>query len=262
MAEPARAEPLVTLSGVGLSLGGRVILDGVDLAVKPGRIVTLIGPNGAGKTTLIRLALGLLKPDRGTVRRRPNLRVGYLPQKLRVDPVLPLTVKRLMGLTARVGTADRRRALAEVGAAHLERAAVQDLSGGEMQRVMLARALLREPDLMVLDEPIQGVDVAGQLALYDLIGAIRDRHGCGILMVSHDLHMVMAATDDVLCINRHVCCHGHPEAVSQHPEYLALFGPRAAGSLAVYTHHHDHHHDLHGDVVDEHGLARNERAAP
>jgi zinc transport system ATP-binding protein len=181
------------------------------------------------------------------VRLAPGARIGYVPQRLAIDDALPLTVRRFLGLAA-PRSAAIERALAETGVADLVDMPVQVLSGGEFQRVLLARALIREPDLLVLDEPVQGVDVAGQAALYDLIRRIRDRHGCGVLLVSHDLHLVMAATDRVVCLNHHVCCSGHPEAVARHPAYRALFGA-AADAIAVYAHHHDHRHDAHGHAV-------------
>jgi len=247
MAEPG---VLVALEAITLALGGRTVLEGVGLVVKRREIVTLIGPNGAGKTTLVRIVLGLVAPDSGRVWRAPGLRVGYVPQRLAIDPVLPLTVRRLLALTHPVGDAAATAALAEVGVDYLAGFAVSDLSGGELQRVLLARALLRAPDLLVLDEPLQGVDVAGQTALFEVIAAVRHRHGCGVLLVSHDLHLVMAGTDQVVCLNRHVCCSGTPEAVSRHPAYAALLGPAAARSLAVYSHHHDHRHDLAGEVIE------------
>jgi zinc transport system ATP-binding protein len=243
------AEPLVEARGVGVRLGGQDILSHIDLAVGPGEIVSLIGPNGAGKTTLIRVLLGLLPPAEGLVRRRAGLVVGYLPQRVAVDAVLPLTVRRLLSLTRPVPGEEAARALEEAGAAYLMDRSVHALSGGEMQRVLLARALLRNPGLLALDEPIQNVDVAGQAEMYGLISRIRERRGCGILMVSHDLHVVMASADRVVCLNRHVCCHGRPEDVSGHPEYLALFGPQAARNLALYTHAHDHRHGPEGEVV-------------
>ncbi len=246
------ADVLVAAQGLGFHRGGQRLLEGVDLAVGPGEIVTLIGPNGAGKTTLVRLLLGLERPDGGRVTRRPGLRVGYLPQRLQVDPVLPLDVSRLLTLTRRADRAAQRAALAEVGVAHLLHSPVQRLSGGELQRVLLARALLADPELLVLDEPTTGIDFNGQAELYRLIARLRDRRGCAVLMVSHDLHLVMAATDRVVCLNRHVCCQGEPESVRIHPEYLALFGPRVAANLAIYAHHHDHAHDLSGAVADGH----------
>lgn len=242
------SDALIRLDGVAVSFNGQSVLDDVHLSVQPGEIVTLIGPNGAGKTTLVRVVLGLLQPERGSVRRTPRLRIGYMPQKLHVDATLPLSVLRFLRLVPGV---DRKRALAalaEVGAEQVIDSPLQSISGGEMQRVLLARALLREPQLLVLDEPVQGVDVAGQAELYRLISRLRERHGCGVLMVSHDLHLVMSATDQVVCLNRHVCCSGHPEQVSGDPAFIELFG-QDAKSLAVYHHHHDHDHDLHGGVV-------------
>lgn len=227
---------------------GFTAVDNVDLSVKKGHIHALIGPNGAGKTTLVRAVLGLLKPDHGQVWRKPRLRVGYMPQKLHVDPTLPLSVLRFLRLVPGVDRARALAALGEVGAEHVIDSPLQKISGGEMQRVLLARALLREPELLVLDEPVQGVDVAGQAELYRLIGVLRDRYGCGVLMVSHDLHLVMSATDQVVCLNRHVCCSGHPEQVSSDPAFVELFG-QDARSLAIYHHQHDHSHDLHGSVV-------------
>ena len=241
-------EALIAAEGLTVRYGHHAVLEGVDISVRQGEIVTVIGPNGAGKTTLLRVLLGLLKPDTGIVRRRPGLRLGYLPQRVHVEPTLPLNVARLMTLTVRERAATVREALATTGVEHLMKAAVQTLSGGELQRVLLARTLLTDPDLLVLDEPVQGVDFAGESALYDLIGDIRQQRGCGVLMVSHDLHVVMAATGHVVCLHRHVCCEGSPEAVGQHPEYMQLFGPRAARALAVYTHHHDHAHANSGTV--------------
>jgi zinc transport system ATP-binding protein len=240
---------LVEARALTVRIGPHELLSAVDLAVGRGEIVSLIGPNGAGKTTLLRALLGVLKPTAGMVSRAKGLVVGYVPQRFQLDPVLPLTVERFMtiGLAPSPGALDA--ALAEVGAAHLRQALMHELSGGEFQRALLARALLREPDLLMLDEPGQGLDFSGQLELYGLIEQIRNRRGCGVLLVSHDLHIVMAATDRVVCLNRHVCCSGRPEAVSRHPEYMALFGPRAATSLAVYSHEHDHAHDLAGEVV-------------
>ena len=247
------SEALIQLAGVAVRFGGQDVLQDVQLTVRPAEIVTLIGPNGAGKTTLVRAVLGLLKPDSGSVQRKPRLRIGYMPQKLQVDATLPLSVLRFLRL---VGGVDRNRALAalaEVGAEQVIDSPLQSISGGELQRVLLARALLREPELLVLDEPVQGVDVAGQAELYRLITRLRDRHGCGVLMVSHDLHLVMSTTDQVVCLNCHVCCSGHPEQVSNDPVFVEMFG-QDAKSLAVYHHNHDHGHDLHGSVVDQPGL--------
>lgn len=243
---------LLEATRVSVRFGGRTVLDAVDARIDPGEIVTLIGPNGSGKTTLVRVLLGLLSPDAGGVRRARGLRIGYVPQRIHVEPTLPLTVAGFLGLGTRTGRAAYAAALAEVGIAALIDTPVQQVSGGEFQRVLLARALLRGPDLLVLDEPAQGVDVGGQRELYRLIARLRERRGCAVLMVSHDLHLVMAATDRVLCLNGHICCHGEPEAVSADPEYHRLFGPLEP-ELAVYTHHHDHEHDVPADAAADRG---------
>jgi zinc transport system ATP-binding protein len=242
-------DPLVQLSSVSVSLGGREVLCGVDLAICKAEIVTLIGPNGAGKTTLARTLLGILKPSIGTVTKAPDIQIGYVPQRMAVEAALPLTVRRLLTLTARHEAADMEKCLSEVGAEHLIDRQASELSGGEYQRVLLARALLGSPDLLILDEPTRGIDFAGQTALYELLARIRREHGCAILLVSHDLHVVMAASDRVICVNGHVCCEGAPEAVTSDPAYVALFGPGHAESLAVFKHHHDHEHNVSGDVV-------------
>ncbi|AVF02824.1 MULTISPECIES: metal ABC transporter ATP-binding protein [Devosia] len=246
-------EPLITLAGAGVRSGGRVLVEGVDLSISRGEIVTLIGPNGSGKSTTAKMVTGVLRPSMGTVTRKPGLTIGYVPQKLAIDWTLPLTVERLMTLTGRFSSAEIGEALEAVGAAHLRKAAVQELSGGEFQRVLFARAMIRKPDLLVLDEPVQGVDFSGEVALYQLIRQIRDKTQAGILMISHDLHVVMAETDTVICLNGHVCCRGTPNAVKTSPEYLRLFGDRAGSALAIYEHHHDHEHHEDGCVVGAHG---------
>ncbi len=247
-AEPA-VGPLVRGRAIAKSFGGRSVLHNVDVRVDPGEIVAIVGLNGSGKTTLVRILLRLLKPDTGRISSPAGLRIGYMPQRLPVDPAMPLTVERFLSLGLRNGKPRIDEVLDEVGAGHIGTSPVQAISGGEMQRVLLARALLRDPDLLVLDEPVQGVDVTGQSALYRLIGRIRDERGCGVLVVSHQLHLVMAATDWVICLNNHVCCAGQPESVSRHPEYIALFGEQVASGLAVYAHTHDHVHDAAGNVV-------------
>ncbi len=235
-------KPLLTLSSAGIQRQGRWLVRDVDLSVSPGEIVTLIGPNGSGKSTTAKMAVGLLEPDEGTCVRKPGLTIGYVPQKLNIDRTLPLTVKRLLTLSARHSDAAIGEALTAVGIPGLVNAEVQHLSGGEFQRTLLARAMIAKPDILVLDEPVQGVDFAGEVALYDLIQEIRETTGCGVLLISHDLHMVMAATDTVLCLNGHVCCTGTPEVVSADPEYVRLFGKRASEALAIYRHKHDHVH--------------------
>jgi zinc transport system ATP-binding protein len=242
--------PLIDVQSVSVDLGGRHILHDVSLQIREREIISLIGPNGAGKTTLVKAVLGLLQPSAGRIVRRPRLRTAYLPQRLKIDPALPMTVERFLQLGNEGESSAVPVVLKEAGVSRLRRTPLQAVSGGEFQRVMLARCLLRKPELLVLDEPGQGMDVSGQEELYGLVKSIRDRYGCGILLVSHDLHFVMAATDNVVCLHHHVCCTGHPEAITGHPEFLRLFG-RPAMNLALYTHEHDHAHDLHGDVVDE-----------
>jgi zinc transport system ATP-binding protein len=244
---------IAEMAGAGVSRDGRWLVEGIDLTIRRGEIVTLIGPNGSGKSTTAKLLTGVLKPDAGTVRRVDGLRVGYVPQKLSIDWTLPLSVKRLMNLTARHSKAEVDAALAAVGISHLANDDVQHLSGGEFQRALLARAMIRKPDLLVLDEPVQGVDFSGEVALYDLIKQIRDETHCGVLLISHDLHVVMAETDTVICLNGHVCCRGNPESVARSPEYLKLFGTRAASTLAIYQHHHDHTHLPDGRVEEADG---------
>jgi zinc transport system ATP-binding protein len=242
------SEILIEASDISIRLQGRQVLSGVNLQVRRREILTLIGPNGAGKTTLVRILLGLLTAETGRIQRAPGVRIGYMPQRLALSENLPLTVRRFLNLGCNSCDSDVMKSADELGIRHLLESPMQRLSGGENQRVLLARALLRRPDLLVLDEPVQGVDVTGQSALYSLISHIRDRLGCGVLMISHDLHLVMATTDHVLCLHHHVCCSGHPENVSRDPAYLALFGHSVNAELAVYTHHHDHTHDIHGNI--------------
>lgn len=239
---------LLEAQDVGLERGGRVILDRISLRVQAGEVVVVIGPNGAGKTSLLRVLLGLWRPSKGKVVRSPRLRIGYMPQRVQVDPVLPLSVRRFLTLRYRAPEAELRSCLRSVGIEPLLNAPIQTLSGGEMQRVLLARALLAKPQLLVLDEPDQGVDVVGQGEVFDLIDQLRRANGCGVLMVSHELHLVMAAADRVVCIQQHVCCTGHPEEVSRNPEYLRLFPEASARAIGIYTHHHNHVHGLAGDV--------------
>ncbi|NQV54442.1 MAG: zinc ABC transporter ATP-binding protein ZnuC [Rhodospirillales bacterium] len=249
LSENPQQNPLIEVRGVSIRTGGREILSNIDMIVHSGEVLTLIGPNGAGKTTLIRAILGLEKPSAGTIKIRDGIRIGYMPQQLAIDPTLPLPVSRFLKLAGKMSDGNCRRALDEVSAGHTWDTAIGDVSGGEFQRVLLARALLRDPDLLVLDEPVQAVDVNGQTQLYELIGGLKKARGCGVLMVSHDLHLVMSATDQVVCINGHLCCSGHPEMVSRDPSYIALFGDSVAANMALYQHRHDHHHDLDGSVI-------------
>jgi len=240
-------DALISARNLHLVRSGRTILADIDIDISPGEIVTVIGPNGAGKTTLVRTLLGLEPLDRGDIRRKPGLVTGYAPQRFDVDRAIPLTVSRFVALGRRCSTDECARVLADVGAGQLAERQLSELSGGELQRVVLARALIRSPDLLVLDEPVRGVDYAGEAELYTLIGRLRTERGFGVLLVSHDLHVVMAQSDRVICLNRHVCCSGVPQSVAQHPEYARLFGPQAARAFGLYHHHHDHSHDLAGE---------------
>ncbi|MFN3937605.1 MAG: ATP-binding cassette domain-containing protein [Gemmobacter sp.] len=245
--------PLIEARGLSLRRGSTLVLDGVDFHIDAGEIVTLVGPNGSGKSSLLRGLLGILPAARGSVWRRPGLRIGYVPQKLAIDRNLPLTVRRFLSLPTPVPTARAMAALARAGlAADLADGQLTDLSGGQFQRALLARALLPEPELLILDEPTQGLDQPGEAAFYRLIEDIRHRTGTAVLMVSHDLHVVMAASDRVICLNGHVCCEGTPQVVSNAPEYRALFGLGTQGALALYRHHHDHVHDHGGGHEDHH----------
>lgn len=228
--------PLAEAAGLEIRRGGRRVLYDVDLSVAAGEIVTVVGPNGAGKTTLLRALLGVVAPDAGIVRRRAGARLAYMPQDLDIDRTLPLSVRRFLAAAGRRGRARIEAAAAETGISGALDLPVHDLSGGEAKRAALARALLRDPDLLVLDEPTASLDMDGQEEVYRLIRDIRDRRGCGVLLVSHDLHLVMAATDRVICLNGHVCCSGRPAAVRRHPEFLALFGEAGRDSLAFYAH--------------------------
>jgi zinc transport system ATP-binding protein len=228
--------------------GDREVLSNIDLDVRPGEIVTLIGPNGAGKTTLVRLLLGIERPTAGHIWKPATTRIGYVPQRFDVDATIPMTVASFLALGANVKMPEIIKALEEAGAARTVGQQLSKLSGGETQRVLIARALLRPPNLLILDEPASGVDFTGEADLYDLIGRLRDAHQLGVLLVSHDLHVVMARSDRVICLNGHVCCSGKPEDVSQHAAYVRIFGPQAATTLGVYRHHHDHQHDLTGEA--------------
>ncbi|MER2508100.1 metal ABC transporter ATP-binding protein [Amaricoccus sp.] len=232
---------LIETRGLGVALGGTRILRDVNITLRAGEIVTLVGPNGSGKSTLLRLLVGALRPTEGAVIRAPGLAFGYVPQRLAIDHTMPLTVARFLDFA---GGAPRARAgaLERVGIPGLAGAQMIDLSGGQFQRAMLAQALLRRPDMLVLDEAAQGLDQPGVARFYRLIEELRSELGCAVLMVSHDLHVVMAASDRVICLNGHVCCEGTPTVVSAAPAYRALFGHGTGGTLALYRHDHDHSH--------------------
>jgi len=240
---------LITLNNAGIFRSGRWLVRGVSLSVEKGGILTLIGPNGSGKSTTAKMALGILRPDEGNAHRRQELKIRYVPQKISIDWTVPLKVRRLMSLTGRVSRKQADEAMSLTGTLHLANSEVRTLSGGEFQRVLLARAIAFKPDLLVLDEPVQGVDYKGEIEMYELIRNIRDDLQCGVLLISHDLHIVMAATDYVVCLNGQVCCFGTPKTVASSQEYKALFGSRTGSGLAIYEHHHDHQHLPDGSVL-------------
>ena len=245
-----RRMSLIAAENISVSYGAVPVLSGVTMAVNPAEIVTILGPNGSGKSTLLRALMGIAPLQFGAVTRAANLRLGYVPQKLSIDRSMPLTVRRFLSLPRRVADRAATAALARVGLPDLEGRQMADLSGGQFQRVLLARALLTEPQLLILDEPTQGLDQSGEAAFYRLIEEVRQKTGAAVLMVSHDLHVVMAASDRVICLNGHICCEGTPRVVSNAPEYRALFGVGSMGALALYQHDHDHSHDHSHDGAD------------
>ena len=237
-------EILIQASGLGVRLGGRRILENVDFAVRRGEIVTVVGPNGSGKSTLLRALIGAIAPSRGSVKHQKGLQIGYVPQRLHIDPTLPLTVDRFLNLPRRHAREDIAKALGRAGLPAYGNASMASLSGGQFQRVLMARAILDQPQLLMLDEASQGLDQTGTADFYRQVEEIRDTLGCGIIMVSHDLHVVMRAADRVVCLNQTICCQGHPEAVSADPEYHALFGAGGDEALALFRHDpHQHPHD-------------------
>ena len=238
---------LVKLNEVGIKQNDKWLVKGVSLVVEKGKIVTLIGPNGSGKSTTAKIALGIYKKIEGQVEKYTN-NVGYVPQKISIDWTLPLRVNDFMLLTENLKDEAVNEALSLTGVIHLKNKNLGNLSGGEFQRVLLARAISRKPDLLVLDEPVQGVDFTGEIALYELIKKISDTLNCGILLISHDLHTVMSATDHVVCLNGHVCCSGSPSDVVRNNEYKALFGEQASQTLSIYEHKHDHVHSHEGEI--------------
>ena len=234
---------LISAKNIDLRYGGQRVLQGVNIAIEPGEIVTIVGPNGSGKSTLLRVLIGALKPQKGQVTRTAGLRIGYVPQKLHIDPSMPMTVQRFLNLPDRVTKAEANAALVSAGVPGLADRQMSALSGGQFQRVLLARAILGRPDILMLDEATQGLDQPGSAAFYRQIEAVRRDLGCAVLMVSHELHVVMSASDRVICLNGHVCCEGTPDVVSAAPAYRELFGTGTGGALALYRHDHDHGHD-------------------
>ena len=238
---------LVKLNQAGLRINNKWLVKDVSLQIEKGKIVTLIGPNGSGKSTTAKIALGIYKNIDGNVEKYTN-KVGYVPQKISIDWTLPLRVNDFMLLTENLKDDEINKALSLTGVEHLKNKNLGTLSGGEFQRVLLARAISKQPDLLVLDEPVQGVDFTGEIALYELIKDISEKLNCGILLISHDLHTVMSATDHVVCLNGHVCCSGSPKDVARNNEYKALFGEQASQTLSLYEHKHDHTHGHDGEI--------------
>lgn len=240
--------PLVELKNIHVVFQQKTALQNINLRIYPNSITTIVGPNGGGKSTLLKVLLKLIKPNSGQVIYHKNLRIGYVPQKIHIEPTLPLNVMRFLSLKKGTNKAEIHQILALLSISHLANQSMQQLSGGEMQRVLLARAILNKPNLLVLDEPMQGVDINGQVELYQLLHQTQTKLDCAILMVSHDLHLVMANTNEVLCVNQHICCAGTPETISNDPKFIHFFGDQFSKNIAVYTHHHNHKHDLHGNV--------------
>ena len=238
---------LVILKDAGYRQNDKWLVKGVSLEVEKGKIVTLIGPNGSGKSTTAKIALGIFKKIEGEVEKYTN-KIGYVPQKISIDWTLPLRVYDFLTLTENISEVAIDEALSLTGVIHLKNKNLGNLSGGEFQRVLLARAISKKPELLVLDEPVQGVDFTGEIALYELIKKISDQLNCGILLISHDLHTVMSATDHVVCLNGHVCCSGSPIDVAKNNEYKALFGEQASQILTRYEHKHYHVHTSDGDI--------------
>lgn len=234
---------LITADHICVRYGAAEVLHDISLSVQPGEIVTILGPNGSGKSTLLRALLGIVPAAEGRITRQPGLKIGYVPQKLMVDRTMPITVRRFLSLPTRVTDAAADEALSRTGMAGQGAAQMTTLSGGQLQRVLLARALLGQPQLLMLDEPTSGLDQPGEAAFYRLIEEVRRDTGAAVLMISHDLHVVMAASDRVICLNGHICCEGSPRVVSTAPEYRALFGLGTQGALALYRHEHDHAHE-------------------
>ena len=234
---------LISVEDVSIRYGSHTVLSHVDLTVEPGEIITIVGPNGSGKTSLFRAIIGAVSPSSGKITRKPGLRIGYVPQRLHIDPTLPITVERFLRLSNKANAAACQAALDAAGAPDLMQRQMSELSGGQFQRVMLARALMEKPEVLLLDEATQGLDQPGSAAFYQQIETVRNETNCAVLMISHELHVVMSASDRVICLNGHVCCAGTPAVVASAPEYRALFGTGTGGALALYRHDHDHDHD-------------------
>ena len=244
------SKKIVEINQAGVIRQNKWIIKNISLEVNRGEILTLIGPNGSGKTTTAKLAAGIIKPDEGKVHSQKNIVLSYVPQNMKVDWTIPINVKHFMKLTNSIDNKNILKALNLVDIGHLIDEQIQTLSGGEFQRALIARAIARKPDLLILDEPLQGLDFTGEKLLYNLINKIKDEIKCGIILISHNLHMVMATTDQVICLNGHICCSGTPNIVLQSKEYTELFGPNKLDGLALYTHSHNHTHETDGTLID------------
>lgn len=251
---------LIETQNLSIEQGGTTVLSHVNFNIDRGEIVTIVGPNGSGKTSFLKALIGALPAAKGSVTRSPALRIGYVPQKLHIDRTLPVTVARFLSMPRRHPATEMRKALSEAGVSELETRQMTDLSGGQFQRVLLARAILDKPDILILDEATQGLDQPGSAAFYRQIEQVRNDLGCAVLMVSHELHVVMSASDRVICLNGHVCCEGRPENVASAPEYRALFGTGTQGALALYRHEHSHSHDHSHDHDHDHDHTAQETA--
>ena len=234
---------LITVENLSVKYGTNFVLKKINLEIKSGEIVTIVGPNGSGKTSLIKAIIGAVQPADGKINLKSYLKIGYIPQRLNFDTTLPITVKRFMTLTEKVDKNTYISALETAGVPQILKSQMSSLSGGQFQRVLLARALIGAPEILILDEATQGLDQPGSAAFYRQIEQVRQNTGCAVLMISHDLHVVMSTSDRVVCLNGHVCCEGTPSAVVSTPEYQELFGAGTEGALALYRHDHDHIHE-------------------
>ena len=244
-----KVDPLIKLDNVGVYKSSKWLVRGVSLEVSKGQIVTLIGPNGSGKTTTAKMALNILNPDEGTILRNTK-KIAYVPQKINIDWALPLRVSDFMNITSNISDSLILENLKLTGVEHLIHSDIKNLSGGEFQRVLIARAIAKKPEFLVMDEPVQGVDFNGEISLYKLIKNISDNLNCGILLISHDIHFVMSSTDHVICLNGHVCCSGTPSYVAKNQAYIELFGEHTASVLSLYKHKHEHTHSIDGSIVE------------